>query len=103
MLVWSILGISAIIPPPLIKLCNKFNQNISPGDMADVINGLFKDMQVSGPTQSYTGDGSSYDFIYQVTLPDGSVQRNLNAEQLQQFMAQNQGISFDFSNFQTIQ
>ena len=115
MLVWSIMGITAIIPPPLIKLCDKLNENLKPEDAMDIVNGLFKDSTsatASSDFQSsaeqtfkgvtYSGDGSSYNFIYEVQLEDGTIVRNLDAESLQKYIDENKGTNYDFANFSTI-
>ena len=115
MLVWSIKGITAIIPPPLIKLCDKLNENLKPEDAMDIVNGLFKDSTsatASSDFQSsaeqtfkgvtYSGDGSSYNFIYEVQLEDGTIVRNLDAESLQKYIDENKGTNYDFANFSTI-
>jgi hypothetical protein len=110
MLVWSIMGITAIIPPPLIKLCDKLNENLKPEDAMDVVDGLFKDGSNTSATASsnsmgmtYSGDGSSYNFIYEVQLEDGTVVRNLDAESLQRFIEENKETNYDFANFSTIE
>lgn len=113
MLVWSIMGITAVIPPPLIKLCDKLNENIKPEDAMDLVNGLYKPNSVTTATSSiipvdgvgvtYSGDGSSYNFVYEVQLEDGSVVKNLDAESLQKYINDNKNLGYDFANFSTIQ
>jgi hypothetical protein len=110
MLVWSIMGITAIIPPPLIKLCDKLNENLKPEDAMDIVDGLFKDGSNPSATASfnpfgmtYSGDGSSYNFVYEVELEDGTVVRNLDAESLQKYIDENKETNYDFANFSTIE
>ena len=110
MLIWSIMGITAIIPPPLIKLCDKLNENLKPEDAMDIVDGLFKDGTNTSATAStsamgmtYSGDGSSYNFIYEVQLEDGTIVRNLDAESLQKYIDENKGTNYDFANFSTIE
>lgn len=94
MLIWSIFGISAVLPPPL--MCNKYD--INDADVADLMSGLFKDKQQKNPN----GTGDSYKFIYEVKLGDGTT-RKLDAEELQKFIDSNKDINFDFNNFKTIE
>ena len=113
MLIWSIMGITAVIPPPLIKLCDKLNENIKPEDAMDLVNGLYKPSSVTSATSSqipvdgkgvtYSGDGSSYNFIYEVQLEDGTIVKNLDAESLQKYINDNKNLDYDFANFSTIQ
>ena len=103
MLVWSIMGITAIIPPPLIKLCKKINENIEEKDFNDIFNGLFKDDTFSVGSLDSNGDGESYDFLYDIKLPDGSIKRNLNRKAIQDFIDNNKDINFDYLNFETIE
>jgi len=117
MLIWSIMGITAVIPPPLIKLCKRIPENMNPKDLQDIVNGLFKDgeQSVVDPNLSVEelknkaaggGDpanGDSYDFIYEVKLPDGTVKRQLDAEEVKKVMEANKNLDFDFLNFETLE
>ena len=116
MLIWSILGITAVIPPPLIKLCNKIPENAEPKDLRDLLNGLFADSNLSVVSPTATtedlikgtgGDnaptGDSYDFIYEVKLPDGTIRRDLDRDEVQKLIDQNKGLDFDFLNFETLE
>ncbi len=103
MLVWSIMGITAVIPPPLIKLCKKINENIEEKDFNDIFNGLFKDDTFSVGSFDSNGDGESYDFLYDIKLPDGTIKRNLNRKAIQDFIDNNKDINFDYLNFETIE
>ena len=76
----------------------------------DIVDGLFKDGSNTSATASsdgmgmtYSGDGSSYNFIYEVELEDGTVVRNLDAESLQRFIEENKETNYDFANFSTIE
>lgn len=102
MLIWSIMGITAVIPPPLIKLCKKIPENIDMKDLRDLVSGLFKDSELSVSKLDET-TGSSYDFIYEVKLPDGSVKKDLDRESVQKLIEQNRGLDFDFLNFETLE
>ena len=117
MLIWSIMGITAVIPPPLIKLCKRIPENMNPKDLQDIVNGLFKDgeQSVVDPSLSVEelknkaaggGDpsnGDSYDFIYEVKLPDGTVKKQLDAEEVKKVMESNKNLDFDFLNFETLE
>ena len=115
MLIWSILGITAVIPPPLIKLCDKIPENVEPKDLRDLINGLFSDANLSVVNPDATTEeliknkdandvsGQSYDFIYEVKLPDGTVQKQLDRDAVQKIIDENKGLDFDFLNFETLE
>lgn len=94
MLIWSIFGISAVLPPPL--MCNKYE--INDDDLSDLLSGLFKDNIKDDPKST----GDSYTFIYEVKLGDG-VTRRLDANELQKFIEENKDTNFDFDNFKTIE
>jgi len=104
--IWALMGIEVIIPAPHIKLCRQLNDNLTPEDMMDILNGLMKDQ---GPLKSSdignqagtagaggNGTGETYDFIYDIKLSDGRTLRELNEEELRQFIEDNKNISFDF-------
>lgn len=110
MLIWSVMGITAVIPPPLIKLCKRIPENINPKDLREVMSGLFKDgdLNVADPKLSTeelknTATGDSYDFIYEVKLPDGTVKRQLDTEAVKKIMEDNKNLNFDFLNFETLE
>lgn len=105
MLVWAVMGIAAIIPPPFIKICQKLNENLSPEDASDILGGLYTDktdFSLAG-VDGKGGNGNTYDFIYEVKLPDGTIKRSLDAEELQKWLDENKDIEYDFSNFSTIE
>jgi hypothetical protein len=110
MLIWSVMGITAVIPPPLIKLCDKLpSENINPKDLRDILNGIFKENEISvvNPNLS-TKDilesdssntiGESYDFIYEVKLPDGRVIKNLDLVAVEELKKQYKDVNFEFLN-----
>ncbi len=99
MLVWSIMGISAIIPPPLLKLCNKINENININDFNSILSGVFDDINRGGNG----GTNDEYSFVYEVKLPNGGIQRSLDRDSIQKFINDNEGLNFDFLNFETIE
>jgi hypothetical protein len=109
--IWSTLGIEAIIPPPHIKLCSKSKD---PGQMdADELNKLLNGDTPKGDSKfevnRETGElvpilpdllnssGPAEDgFIYDVTLDDGTLVKDLNYEQLQKFISDNQDIGYNY-------
>jgi hypothetical protein len=110
MLIWSVMGITAVIPPPLIKLCKRIPENVNPRDIREVISGLYKDgdLNVADPKLSTeelknTATGDSYDFIYEVKLPDGTVKKELDPEAVKKIMEDNKDLNFDFLNFETLE
>jgi len=104
MLIWSIMGITAVIPPPLIKLCKRIPENIDIKDLQDLVSGSFKDSEISfGKLNDDQTTGASYDFIYEVKLPDGTVRKDIDRESVQNLIDQNKGLNFDFLNFETLE
>lgn len=105
-LIWSLLGIEAIIPAPHIKLCKQLNEDMSTEDIMDLLNGLMKDPGASAMSSDGlsddsgdlggNGDGSGYNFIYEIKLSNGKLLRDLNEEELRKFIEENKDISFDF-------
>ena len=108
-LVWSTLGIEAIIPAPHVKFCSKSND---PGQMdaAEVAKILSGD-KPSGETPKFevgrdgtlkaveppnsSGD-STEAFVYDITLSDGRVVTGLNYEELQKFISENEDVGYNF-------
>lgn len=110
MLIWSVMGITAVIPPPLLNLCKNISENIDMVDLKNLINGLFDDISVSagsdnnGQGVGNTGANSnSYDFIYEVKMPDGTISKELDRESLQKIIDENKDLNFDFLNFETLE
>jgi hypothetical protein len=117
MLIWAIMGITAVIPPPLLKLCKRLPENMDPKDLQDVVNGMYKDddLNIVSPNLStedlkkYGPEGpegpgkGSYDFIYEIKLPDGTIKKDLNRDQVQKIMNDNKELNFDFLNFETLE
>ena len=99
------MGITAVIPPPLLNLCKNISENIDIGDLKNLINGLFNDISVSDSfTSNSTNQGNtSYDFIYEVKMPDGSISKELDRESLQKIIDENKDLNFDFLNFETLE
>lgn len=91
-LFWAILGLEVLIPPPHINICNKFKgNNMSPQSIMDLLNGDYKDNLKSGD------DGNpDYDFIYDIKTSDGKSLRELNREELQQWLDDNRDYEFEF-------
>jgi hypothetical protein len=98
--IWSTLGIEALIPPPHIKLCSK---SVDP-DINDAIK-LANDMNkestkpVKGGTFSNGNNGSvptDADFLYDITLDNGTVVKGLNYEQMQKYVKDHENIGYDF-------
>jgi len=84
--VWSLFGIGALIPPPYIKLCKLVNEP-SLKDMVDLANGK---ALLNSPD-------ASYDFSYDITLPDGKVINSLDYVALEEWLQQNPDIQILFN------
>ncbi len=117
MLIWSVMGITAVIPPPLLKLCKRIpdplDEDATPNmpiqDLQDLINGLYKDddLNVADPKltteQLQKTPTGGYDFIYEVKLPDGTVRKDLDRNAVQKIIDKNKDLNFDFLNFETLE
>lgn len=91
--IWATLGIEAVIPPPHIKLCPDSDiSSMSPEDIAKVLNGEIP----NGRKDSSDGDDFG-GFYYEVELPDGTIKRFLDREQLDKFIDDNKDINYDFT------
>jgi hypothetical protein len=95
------LGIEPLIPPPHIKLCSK---SVDP-DINDAIK-LANDMNKTnsepvktGGTFSNGNNGSvptDADFLYDITLDNGTVVKGLNYEQMQKYVKDHENVGYDF-------
>ena len=85
-LIWALFGIEAIIPPPYIKLCKLVNEP-SLKDMVDIMNGK---TLLNSPN-------SSYDFSYDITMPDGTIFNSLDYIALEQWIQQNPDVQIIFN------
>jgi hypothetical protein len=102
--IWSTLGIEAFIKPPHIKLCSG-TESIE--DAIKLSNDLNKD---SFDPNSNSGNISSdeslnsvnsnisddAEFLYDITLSDGTILRELNYEQMQNYIKEHENIGYDF-------
>jgi hypothetical protein len=103
-LFWSLLGIEAIIPPPHIKICKALDDaTLSPEDIAKLLNGETPKGASQSGTQSGGGTTPADSvtpgteaFIYEITLPDGTVLKDLNREEMQKYVDENKDIGYDF-------
>lgn len=98
--IWSTLGIEALIPPPHIKLCSK---SVDP-DINDAIK-LANDMNKASAESVKTGGTFSNgnnnvptdaDFLYDITLDNGTVVKGLNYEQMQKYVKDHENVGYDF-------
>ena len=109
--VWALLGLGAILKAPHIKLCKKHQDDMTLEEIMQVLSGNMTD---TGPETSnladidfdklvITGDddntslGSNYDFIYEIKTSDGRLLRDLNSEELEQWLEDNGGYDFIFN------
>ncbi len=104
MLIWSIMGITAIIPPPLIKICKKINENIDIEDLQKLLSDLYDGNRDDGSVYGYEtiGDDPESSFVYDIKMPDGSTKKGLNREQIEKIISENRDFDFNFSNFETL-
>ena len=93
--IWSLLGLGSIIPAPHLKLCRDSNQNVSPNDVLDLLNGKFKDPSKS--TSVNAEDEPTYNFVFNIKTSDGRDLRELNQDELNKWIEENKDIKFDFN------
>ena len=109
--IWSTLGIEAILPAPHIKLCSKSKEpgQIDAEDINKLLNGEVLDTselpkfeidRATGQLVSTTpvnSNGPVGDaFVYDVTLDDGTIVKDLNYEDLQKFISDNKDIGYNY-------
>lgn len=98
--IWSILGIEALIPPPHIKLCSK-SADPDVSDAVKIANDLKKDSSDPNvdkiPNGNLAGDlPADAGFVYDITLDDGTVVKDLSYEDLQKYIKKHENIGYDF-------
>ncbi len=106
--VWALLGLGAILKAPLLTLCKKHQDDMTLEEIMQVLSGSMTD---SGPDKSddvdidpdklvITGEdigGANYDFIFEIKTSDGRQLRDLNREELDQWLEDNGGYDFIFN------
>jgi hypothetical protein len=94
--VWGLLGLGALIPPPHIRLCKNGNDDLSPKDIMDLLNGDYFD---EGITQAANNDNPSpnYNFVYNIKTSDGRDIRELNRVELDKWIEENKDLQFIFN------
>jgi hypothetical protein len=91
--IWSLMGLTPILPPPHVNLCNDINKAI----VNNKLQGSFgtqssiESQLNSKPTQQ------SYEYLYNITLSDGTILTNLTYDQLQKYLSEHSDIEFDFN------
>lgn len=101
--IWAILSLYVIIPPPHIKLCNNSNDNMTIQDLVQLLSGGFTNagnnpITSTNPNAQGEGNpGSSYNFIYDIKLPDGRNIQDLNREELQKWLDENKDLRVIFN------
>ena len=93
-LIWSILGIEAIIPPPHIILCKKKTANetnkLKDGDTEKDNKGT----EIESTIPFKSNNLNDY-FVYEVVFEDGSKETIKDYDALKKFMDENKDINFD--------
>jgi hypothetical protein len=87
--VWGLLGLGALIPPPHIRLCKNGNDDLSPKDIMDLLNGDYFDNN-DNPTPNYN-------FVYNIKTSDGRDIRELNRVELDKWIEENKDLQFIFN------
>lgn len=97
--IWSTLGIEALIPAPHIKLCSK-SPDPDLNDLVKIKSDLEKD---SSEPKKDTGDTNKDNvvpidggFLYDITLDDGTVVKDLNYDGLQKYIKDHEDVGYDF-------
>lgn len=99
--IWSTLGIEALIPAPHIKMCSKsvdpdINDAIK---LANDMNNTSIDPTKASGTFSNGNNGSvptDADFLYDITLDNGTVVKGLSYEQMKKYVKVHEDIGYDF-------
>jgi len=99
--IWSTLGIEALIPAPHIKMCSKsvdpdINDAIK---LANDMNNTSIDPTKASGTFSNGNNGSvptDADFLYDITLDNGTVIKGLNYEEMKKYVKVHEDIGYDF-------
>lgn len=89
---WNLMGLEEIIKAPHIKLCKNINNDVSAEDAMSILNGDYVDVLSS----DLVGKEVSYDFAYDILLPDGRSVRDLNYEELERWINDNKDFQFEF-------
>jgi hypothetical protein len=97
--IWSTLGIEAVIRPPHIKLSSDSDiLSMDPKDISRVLNGEIPNGKGDGDGSVDGGVDDDFDgFYYEVELPDGTIKRFLDREELDRFIDDNKDINYDFT------
>ena len=100
--VWSTLGIEILIKPPHIKLCSTSDpENASPLELLKTLNGETSTSNSDNntteinSTEPFQSQVASDSFLYEVKLPDGTIETFLDRDGLDKFMSENKDINFD--------
>lgn len=101
--IWKLMGLSPILKAPHIRLTKNMNDpsKMTAKDIQDLLNGKYMDALSSDLVGSELNggevlDGPSYDFIYEITLPDGRKLRELDIDELNTWIEENKDYQFEF-------
>ena len=96
--IWALITLDAIIPQPYIHLakpCSKNSQGLSVQQIFDLLNGITP--VGATPSAPFYDQPNAIDaFVYDIKTSTGQDLRELNMQQLQQFIDENPNINFDF-------
>lgn len=101
--IWRLMGLSPILKAPHIRLTKNMNDpsKMTAKDIQDLLNGKYMDALSSDLVGSELNsgevlDGPTYDFIYEITLPDGRKLRELDIDELNAWIEDNKDYQFEF-------
>lgn len=95
-LIWGIVGLGSLIPPPHIRLSKNNNGDLSPKDIMDLLNGEYFDDEIT-KAAGVIGKEPSYNFVYNIKTSDGRDVRDLNRVELDKWIEENKDLQFIFN------
>lgn len=84
--IWDILNLNSIIPYPKFPLSKFASANLSPDKLSEMLN---------GESDPLNDNNTSFKLIYDIKLPDGTIIKDLNYSELQDFIKDNDDFNYE--------